>query len=346
MKAIVCTGYGPPEVLQFSEIDKPVPGDNEVLIRVVAAVATPSDCAFRAGKPFIVRLLYGLRRPRISVMGTELAGVIEATGSGVTRFQAGDAVVAATSTSFGAYAEYVCQAEDTVIALKPARMTFGEAAALCEGGLTAQAFIREHGRLQAGQKILINGASGSIGTAAVQLAGATGAHVTGVCSTANVALVRSLGADQVIDYTREDFTAARETYDVIFDAVGKSSFRRCRGALKPGGIYLTTVPSLSIVLAMAGTALAGDKKAVFAATGLSRKQQDLVDLVELADAGAIRSVIDRDYPWEAVAEAHRYVDTGRKRGNVVLSVGQPDAPRQASFPAAEAASVPVVAQAG
>lgn len=319
MKAIVCERYGSPDVLRLSDMPTPAPKENEVLVRVLAAAATPSDCAFRKGDPFLIRLMYGLRRPRVTVIGAELAGEVVAVGSGVTRFRPGDAVLAGTSTSFGAYAEFICLPEDGVIAHKPASLSFAQAAALCDGGMTAYLFLRDHANLQQGQAILINGASGSIGTAAVELASHLGAEVTAVCSAANAKLVRSLGAAHVIDYAREDFTASGERYDVVFDAVGKSSFSRCKRILKPAGIYLTTVPTAAIAFDMARTAL-GRKKAKFAATGLSRTGDDLRELVALAEAGAIHPVMDRCYPLGATVEAHRYVDTGRKRGNVSIQI--------------------------
>lgn len=319
MKAIVREQYGSPDVLRLSDVPTPTPKENEVLVRIIAAAATPSDCAFRQGDPYLIRLLYGLRRPRVTVIGTELAGEVAAVGSAVTRFRPGDAVLAGTSTSFGAYAEYVCLPEDGVIAHKPANLSFAEAAALCDGGMTAYLFLRDHANLQQGQAILINGASGAIGTAAIELARHLGAEVTAVCSAANAELVRSLGADHVIDYNREDFTATGERYDVVFDAVGKSSFSRCKRILKPEGVYLTTVPTAAIAFDMARTAF-GRRKAKFAATGLSRTGEDLRELVALAEAGVIHPVMDRCYPMAATAQAHRYVDTGRKRGNVGIQI--------------------------
>lgn len=325
MKAITCTSYGTPDVLQITEVEKPTPGDNEVLIRIHATSAGPADCAFRQGDPFLLRLMNGLRRPRM-IPGTELAGVVEVVGSRVTRFKQGDPVFAAAGTSYGAYAEYKVLPEDGVVALKPANMTLEEAAGITDGGLTALAFLKDHANLRPGQTILINGASGSVGVAAVQIARHLGAEVTGVCSTTNIALVLSLGADRVIDYTHEDFTRTGETYDVIFDAVGKSSFSRCRGALKDRGIYLTTVPTLDIFVQMARTARGG-KKARFAATGLNQRQENLSALRELIEAGALRTVIDRCYPLEQIAEAHRYVETGHKKGSVVITVADSRRPQ-------------------
>ncbi|CUS04694.2 Alcohol dehydrogenase zinc-binding domain protein [Candidatus Promineifilum breve] len=285
MKSVQCVRYGTPDVLRLVDAAKPTPKDNELLIRVHATAVTPSDVAFRSGDPFVFRLFTGLLRPKY-FPGTELAGVVEAVGPAVNSFKPGDAVLGATGTDFGAYAEYKCLAEDGLVAHKPANMTFGDAVHLTDGGLTSLVFLRDHARLQPGQSILINGASGSVGAYAVQLAKYYGAVVTGVCSGPNARLVESIGADQVIDYARQDFTRNGKTYDVIFDAVGKSSFARCAGALKPGGIYMTTVPSLNIILQMART-LVGDKKAVFAATGLKQRRENLLFLTELYAVGTI-----------------------------------------------------------
>jgi NADPH:quinone reductase-like Zn-dependent oxidoreductase len=320
MKAIVCTQYGSPDVLQLEQVAKPTPKDNEVLIRVEAATVGPADCAFRKGEPFIVKLLYGLARPKFPILGSELAGEIEAVGKHVTLFKTGDRVFGTSPGNFGAHAEYKCLPEDGVLATLANSMSYEDAVAICDGAMTALTFLRDKAKIQRGQKILINGASGSVGTYAVQLAKYYGAEVSGVCSATNIALVRSLGADTVIDYTKEDFTKSGQTYDIIFDAVGKSSFPRCKSALKQAGVYLTTVPSLAIVLQMAWTSRAGSKKAIFTAAGLQQNKANLLFLKELFEAGAIRSVIDRRYALDQVPEAHRYVETERKKGNVVISV--------------------------
>jgi len=323
MKAIVCTKYGSPDVLQIKEIEKPVPEDNEVLIRIHATTATAAHSMMRKGKPLFGRLFTGITRPKNPVPGTEFAGEIEAVGKNVKLFRAGDRVFGSTDLEGGCYAEYICLAEDAVLAPMPANMASEEAAAILDGASTALHFLRDKGNIQPGQNVLINGASGSVGTAAVQLAKYFGAKVTGVCSTANIELVNSLGADNVIDYTQEDFTATHGAYDLIFDAVGKSSFSRCKGSLKQGGVYLTTVAGLQAFVDMAWTSGMGDKKARFGAAGLrssDEKTKDLLVVKDLAEAGQIRAVIDRRYPLGAIADAHRYVDTGRKKGNAVITV--------------------------
>jgi NADPH:quinone reductase-like Zn-dependent oxidoreductase len=322
MKAIVCTKYGPPKVLQLEEVDKPTPRDNEVLIRVYAALVTPADCAFRKGEPFISRFFSGLQKPKF-IPGDEIAGEIEAIGKDITVFKKGDRVFGSSGLTYGAHAEYKCLPEGEALALKPVNLSYGEAAAVCYAGLTALPFLRDRANIQSGQKILINGASGAIGTFAVQLAKYYGAEVTGVCSTANVELVKSLGADEVIDYTREDFTKTGQTYDIIFDVVAKSSFSRCKSSLKQNGIYLTTFPSPGVMLQMLWTSKFSQKKAIFAATGLrpsGEKARDLIFLKELVEAGKIKTVVDKSYPLEDIARAHSYVEKGHKRGNVIITL--------------------------
>jgi NADPH:quinone reductase-like Zn-dependent oxidoreductase len=256
-------------------------------------------------------------------LGTSLAGEIEAVGKDVNRFQPGDQVFGTTAPDFGTYAEYTCLPEDGVLAIKPANISYEEAAAICDGTFTALPILRDEGDLQPGQRVLINGASGAVGSFAVQLAKQFGAEVTGVCSSANLELVKSLGADHVIDYTTADFTHSDQTYDLIFDAVGKSSFSRCKKVLAPGGIYLTIVISMAIFPQMLWTSLAGSKKAKIAFTGLrstAEKVKDLALIKELVEAGRLKATIDRRYPLEQIAEAHGYVEQGHKKGNVVITV--------------------------
>ena len=319
MKAIVYTRFGPPEVLQLAEVEKPAPKDNEVLIQIHAATVCAEDPDMRASPGF-----NGIRQPKNPILGEYLAGEIEAVGKDVTRFRAGDQVYGGASLRrFGAYAQYLCMPEDGALAIMPANMTYDEAAAVPNGGLTALPFLRDKGRIQSGQHVLVNGASGAVGSSAVQIAKGYGADVTGVCSTTNLELVRSLGADSVIDYTQEDFTERGETYDIIFDTVGKSSFSRCRDSLEEGGVYLTTVPTPEGCLSLLRPRSVGRKSVGFAATGLRRarkKAKDLVVLAELVEAGELRAVIDRRYPLEQIAEAHRYVENGHKKGNVVITV--------------------------
>jgi NADPH:quinone reductase-like Zn-dependent oxidoreductase len=321
---MVYTEYGPPEVLQLKELAKPVPNDNEVLIKIHATTVAAEDYAFRKGGSFAARLYTGLRSPKRTILGTSLAGDVEAVGKDVKRFKVGDQVFGTTAPDFGTYAEYICLPEDGVLAIKPAGLSYEEAAAVCDGTLTALPSLRDAGNLQPGQSVLINGASGAVGTYAVQLAKYFGAHVTGVCSTANLELVKSLGADQVIDYTQEEFTQTGQAYDLIFDVVGKSSFSRSKNALAPGGIYLTIVVALAIFPQMLWTSLAGSKKAKIAFTGLrpaTEKVKDLALIKELVEAGRLKPTIDKRYSLEQIAEAHGYVEQGHKKGNVVITVG-------------------------
>ncbi len=316
MKAIVYKKFGPPEVLQLQEVEKPTPQANEVLIKIFATTVVKEDPDMRRSPGF-----NGFLKPRHQILGQELAGEVEAIGKDVTRFKQGDPVYG--MDMFGAYAEYICLPEDRALAIKPVTMSFEEAASVPNGALTALPFLRDKGNIQSGQSVLIYGASGSVGAAAVQLARYFGARVTGVCSATNLEWVRSLGAGQVIDRTREGFTKNGETYDIIFDTIGKLSFSDCKGSLTAGGIYLSTVPTPAIMLQALWPAKSGSKKVKFVAAGLRparEKIKDLCFLTELIEAGMIKAAIDRVYPMEQIAEAHRYVEQGHKKGNVVISI--------------------------
>ena len=325
MKAIVYTKYGSPDVLHFKEVEKPAPSDDEVLVRVHAATVTAGDVNVRGftfvppGFGPLPRLMSGLRKPKRTILGTELAGEIETVGKDVKLFKKGDQVFGIGSEIFGAYAEYACRPEKGALALKPANLTYDEAAAVPFGAGTALYFLRDMAKLQRGQKILVNGASGGVGVYAVQLAKYYGAEVTGVCSTTNVELVKSLGADKVIDYTKEDFTKSGENYDIILDTVvGKTSFSRCKGSLKQNGLYLAVAGGLQEAAQMLWTSITGGKKVIFGSP--VERKEELIFIKELVEAGKIRPVIDRRYPLEQTAEAHRYVDKGHKKGSVVITV--------------------------
>lgn len=319
MRAVVCPRYGPAEVLELRELPTPTPAAGEVLVRIHAATVGPADVAFRSGTPWFARLFSGLRRPKLSVLGDGFAGDVVAVGADAHRFAVGDRVFGLNPKRLGAHAGYMSLPEDGLLAAMPPGMTSEDAVSVLEAA-TALTFLRDVAKLRQGERVLVNGASGSVGCFGVQLAKHLGAHVTGVCSTANVELVRSLGADAVIDYTQQDFTADDQRYDVVFDAVGTSSYRRCKGVLAPRGRYLNTVPSFGIVGAMLWTALSRGRKARFAATGLMQTTDNLTFLAELFESGAIRSVIDRRYPLEDIAEAYRYVETGRKKGTAVVTM--------------------------
>lgn len=316
MKAVVYTKFGPPEVLHLQEVAMPNPEANEVLIKIHATTVVKEDPDMRASPGF-----NGFLKPRHPILGQELAGEVEAIGKNVTRFRPGDQVFG--MDMFGAYAEYKCMPENGALVIKPASLSFEEAASIPNGALTALPFLRDKGNIRSGQTVLIYGASGSVGAAAVQLARYFGAKVTGVCSTPNLEMVKSLGADQVIAYTLEDFTENGKTYDIIFDTVGKLSFSECKGSLNEEGIFLTTVPTPAIMLQALWPAKRGSKKVKFAATGLrpaSEKIKDLQFLTELIEAGKLKPVIDGCYPLERMAEAHRYVEQGHKKGNVVIVI--------------------------
>ncbi len=319
MKAIICTGYGSPSVLRMQNVEKPEPRFDEVRIQLAASTVGPAHCAFRKGDPFIVRLIYGLKKPRQPILGTELAGIVDAVGRDVKQFRVGDRVFGISAATSGAHAEFKCLPETRPLAIMPDGMTFAEAAAICDGTPTALTFLRDKARLKPGQRVLINGASGAVGLSAVQLAKAFGAEVVGVCSKANAGLVLANGADAVIDYAKEDFTRNGNTYDVIFDAVGKRTYRDCKASLSARGIYLSTVPSLSILLAVLLSSLSRGRKAMFATAGLMQTKANLHYIIGLYNTGKLRANIDREYLLEQVPEAHAYVDTERKKGNVVVT---------------------------
>jgi NADPH:quinone reductase-like Zn-dependent oxidoreductase len=320
MRAVVYDRFGSPDVLRVEDVEKPVPGDDEVLIRVHASTVTSAECLMRTGRPLWGRVVLGFLRPRRRMrrLGLELAGEVESVGADVRRFRPGDEVFGFAGFNVGACADYKCLPEKASLALKPAGTTYEEAAALVDGATTALFFLRDKGKIQSGEKALVIGASGSIGTYAVQLAKHFGVEVTGVCSGRNAELVRSLGADEVIDYTRDDFTKNGQRYDIIFDTVGRSSFSACRDSLTSTGRYLATTGLHNYLLA-ALTALRGGPRVV---SGMSvEKNAALRFIGDLLDAGRLRIIIDRRYPLEQVADAHRYVETGHKSGNVVIVVG-------------------------
>jgi len=322
MKAIVCTKYGPSNVLQIKELAKPIPKNNEVLIKIHATTVTSGDRRVRSldmpiGFGLIARLVFGVLRPRQPILGMELAGEIESIGKDVNKFKVGEQVFALTGASMGCYAQYKRMSQDAAMAQKPANLTYDEAAALSFGGTTALDFFRR-AKLQSGEKVLVNGASGAVGTATVQLAKHFGAHVTGVCSTANLELVKSLGANQVIDYTKEDFTKNGEAYDVIVDTAGTAPFSRSKASLKERGRLLLVLAGLPAMLQIPWVSMTCSKKVI--AGPATERAEDLRFLAKLAEAREFKPVIDRRYPFEAIAEAHRYVDTGRKKGNVVITI--------------------------
>lgn len=323
MKAVEYDNYGGPQVMKLREVSKPEPQDNEILIRIHATSVTATEATFRKGEPYFSRLFTGIQKPKIKRLGEELSGVIEAVGKDVIKFKVGDEVFGTAGPGFGANAEYICVAEDGVLAFKPENLSHAEAAASVDGFLTALPFLRDQGEIKAGQEVLIYGASGSVGSAAVQVAKYYDAKVTAVCSTANVKLMLEIGADRVVDYKKEDFTQNGQSYDIIFDAVGKTTFSTCKDSLKDGGIFLEAGMSLAGFGPVIWTAIFGRKKMRIAATGLRAphlRLKDLELLKELLEARKIKPVIDRSFPLEQIADAHAYVDMGRKKGNLAIVI--------------------------
>lgn len=321
MKAMITTGYGSSDVFKLETVAKPNVKPDEILVKIHASSVTKADTMMRTGKPYIGRLMLGLTKPKHPIWGTGFAGIVEAVGPEVTEFQVGDKVFGENIATMGTYAEYVTVPEKGIVAHLPENLSFDEAAGMCDGGITSLNFLLNLGQIQAGQKVLINGASGALGTAAVQIARHFGAEVTGVCSTKNLDMVKELGAHHVIDYTTHDFTTNTNTYDLIYDTVGVRTFGECRDALTEHGIYASPVLGMPLLGNMIVTSMFGKKKAKFSATGALpvKELRRLLDiLLEIIEAGHLRGIIDRNYPLEELAEAHQYVDKGHKKGNVVL----------------------------
>lgn len=325
MKAVLVTKYGGPEVLQIKEVPTPVPKDNEVLIKIHATAVNNTDPVFRKGKPFISRFFTGLSRPKYSIPGDVLAGEIVEIGKIVTMFKIGDRVYGYSTDTLGTHSEYKCLSEGSAIVNIPVSLSYEDAAGIVDGGLTALVFLRDKGKINNKQSILIYGASGSVGTAAVQIAISYGAEVTGVCSTTNIEMVLSLGAKRVIDYTKNDFTQENNKYDIIFDTVAKKSFSECQKILTENGIYLSTFPFAGVLIKGLFQSKDKGKRALFVAAGLrpvNEKINNLHYLSELLKDKKIKTIIDRRYSLNDIAEAHRYVETGHKKGNVILSICQ------------------------
>ena len=321
MKAIVASGYGSSEVLQLTSVEKPNPGPGDVLVKVAASSVTTADTMMLTGKPYIARLFVGLTKPKYPITGTGFAGTVEAIGSEVNNFTTGEEVFGETTLGFSTNAGYVVVPANGIILPKPVSMSFSEAASYGDGAITSYNFLKRIAKVQPGQRVLINGAAGSLGTAAVQIASILGAHVTGVCSARNIGLIKSLGADEVIDYQKQDFTDMDTQYDIIFDTVGKSSFTRSKNVLAKKGIYLSPVLKFSLLLQMMLTSLFGEKKAIFEATGANKEDTLkglLEDLVKIHNKGQLKIIIDRQYPLERVPQAYQYISCGHKKGNVVI----------------------------
>lgn len=322
MKAIIYTTYGEPKVLELKNVKTPQPKDNEVLIKISSVVVATEDPLQRKGKPYFARLFLGLNKPKKSILGTEFSGEVISTGNNVTLFKKGDNIFGSAGSHFGCYAEYVCLPQDSLIDFKPKNITHEEAAPICSA-LTAYNFLKTQAKIQEGQKILINGASGSVGSIAVQLAKLYGAEVTAVCSTKNLALVKSLGADIVIDYTINDFTKNNRQYDIIFDVSGKRSFKECKNSLTSNGIYLNTVISFSVLFQTMYTKILSQRKVIFSATGLQnirKRKANMKEIIAFLEEGKIKTIIDKRYRLEDIIDAHKYVESGVKIGNIVINI--------------------------
>ncbi|MGB0428942.1 MAG: NAD(P)-dependent alcohol dehydrogenase [Bacteroidia bacterium] len=322
MNAVITTAYGSPEIFKADRVAKPTAKPNEILVKIHASSVTKADTMMRTGKPYIGRLMIGLTKPKNPIWGTGFAGVVESVGAQVTQFKAGDKVFGENIETMGTYAEYVTVPENGIVTHLPSNLGFDEAAGMCDGGITSLNFLCNLGNIQKGQKVLINGASGSLGTAAVQIAKYFGAEVTGVCSTKNKELVWDLGADAVIDYTKNDFTENENSYDLIYDTVGVRSFAECRNALTENGIYASPVLGMPLLGDMMITSVFRKKKAKFSATGAlpAKETKRLMKiLIEIIEAGDMKVIIDRSYPLDNLANAHKYIETGHKKGNVVLN---------------------------
>ena len=325
MKAVIFNKFGPPEVLKLAETEKPAPKSNEVLVKVHATSVTAEDPKMRSFNhpPLLklpVGLMFGFKKPKIPVLGTEFSGTVEAIGDKVKNYKINDQVFGYTGLSFGAYAEYKCIPENGLMYFKPQNLSFEQSATIVNGPLSALAFLKHKGKIKKGDNVLVYGASGSVGTAAVQLAKYFGATVTGVCSTRNLELVKSIGANRVIDYTNEDFTMDNEKYDILFDTVGKTSMKECMNLLRPGGRYLLTEFGLSHILAAIYTSFFKSKKVMVAASNFYWRKKDLIFMKEIVEKGYFKPVVERCFPMEKIVEAHKYVESGRKAGNVAILV--------------------------
>lgn len=323
MKAVLVTKYGEPEVLQVKEVPTPSIKENEVLLKIHAVAVNNTDPVFRKGKPFISRIFTGLLKPKHAIPGDVLAGEVIEIGKNVTNFKIGDRVYGYTTDTLGAHAEYICLSDDSAIAIIPENISYEEAAGIVDGGHTALVFLRDKGEIDNNKKVLIYGASGSVGTAAVQLSGSYGAEVTGVCSGVNIELIKSLGVKRAIDYTKIDFTQENIKYDIIFDTVAKKSFSQCKNSLADNGVYLTTFPTLGILLKGLFQAKRKGKRAMFVAAGMkpaNEKIENLKFISKLLKDKKIKTVISRSYSMDDIADAHRYVETGHKKGNVIINV--------------------------